>query len=105
MGTLVSFKPGSSWSDAPEADPLTAAIIRIACVLAGDWNLDWATVGVTHKWRLLSASVAAAFAFAEAIGERKPAPAKVLPQIEDAEEEEEEDSQSIVLRRRSTRRG
>ncbi|KAG8922110.1 hypothetical protein FRC02_012129 [Tulasnella sp. 418] len=70
FGTLISFRNKDLNQ---ESDPLTAAIIRVACALAGDWNLgDWTTtLRITKKWRLLSACVACAFALAEAVGERK----------------------------------
>ena len=71
VGSLISFKPDGEVQQGPDA--LTAAITRIACVIAGDWGLgDWRQhLGITQKWRLLGASVAGAFALAEAIGERK----------------------------------
>jgi len=67
IGGLVSFRSDHSWNT-PRYDPLTAAIIRTACVFAGDWGLNWTELGISPKWRILSASVATAFALAEAVG-------------------------------------
>ncbi|KAG8857848.1 hypothetical protein FRB96_005567 [Tulasnella sp. 330] len=87
IGGLVSFRPGQAWSG---QDPLTSAIVRIACVFAGDWGLDWSSdLGVSQKWRILSASLAGAFSLAEAIGERKAVPTAVEDQTMDTEEAEE----------------
>ncbi|KAF8589015.1 hypothetical protein K439DRAFT_1278805, partial [Ramaria rubella] len=59
-GTLVSF-------DFPprEIDPITVGIVRVACSVASRWGIADETLG--SRWRILSASVGAAFAFAEAI--------------------------------------
>lgn len=112
IGTLVSFRPathGAVKRDGEatevrqaggEADPLTAAIIRVACVFAGDWGLDWSTVGINKKWRVLGSSVAAAFALAEAVGERKAALLAAGVIEEEAEEEEETQERALTLRRR-----
>lgn len=114
IGTLVSFRPatrGAVTGDGEatevrqaggEADPLTAAIIRVACVFAGDWGLDWSTIGITKKWRVLGSSIAAAFALAEAVGERKAA-LLAAGVIEEEVEEEEPQERSLTLRRRAVK--
>ncbi|KAG9007466.1 hypothetical protein FRB94_001229 [Tulasnella sp. JGI-2019a] len=88
FGGLVSFKPGHAWS-ASGQDALTAAIVRLACVFAGDWGLDWSNeLGISQKWRILSASLAGAFSLAEAIGGRAPLPPVVdTPAVESETEE------------------
>ncbi|KAG8931982.1 hypothetical protein FRC01_000506 [Tulasnella sp. 417] len=115
IGTLVSFRPathGAVKGDGEatevrqaggEADPLTAAIIRVACVFAGDWGLDWKTIGINKKWRVLGSAVAAAFALAEAVGERKAALLAAGVIEEEAEEEEEPQERALTLRRRAVK--
>ncbi|KAG9019435.1 hypothetical protein FRB90_002258 [Tulasnella sp. 427] len=112
VGTLVSFRPatrGAVKGDGEateirqaggEADPLTAAIIRVACVFAGDWGLNWSTIGIDKKWRVLGSSVAAAFALAEAVGERKAA-LLAAGVIEEEVPEEEPQERALTLRKRA----
>ena len=65
-GALISFSIPPR-----EVDPVTIGIVRIACSVASHWGIPDDVLG--SRWRLLSASVGAAFAFAEALGERRKA--------------------------------
>ncbi|KAG2145497.1 uncharacterized protein EDB93DRAFT_1151357 [Suillus bovinus] len=75
FGLLVSFHPANSTSARiPRVialDPLSASIARLACHVAYPFRaLEASLQGVDvigQKWRLLTASVVVAFAFAEAI--------------------------------------
>ncbi|GJJ13583.1 hypothetical protein Clacol_007839 [Clathrus columnatus] len=61
FGMLVSFNTPDQ-----DLDPVTIAIVRVACAFAGNWYIDPTVLG--PRWRRLSACVHVAFAFAEAIG-------------------------------------
>lgn len=74
FGVLISFTPAAS--PTRDIDPVTIGIMRVACSVASDFGLGEQVLA--RKWRVLSACVGAAFAFAEAIGERKMASLKVL---------------------------
>ncbi|KAG8908837.1 hypothetical protein FRB99_003075 [Tulasnella sp. 403] len=106
IGVLVSFRAGEQWIQARQPDPLSAAIVRIACAIAGDWGINWSALGVTPKWRILGASVAGAFALAEAIGEKRAGFQAVEPADPDnhAEDEDETSYGKAVARRHSDRR-
>ncbi|KAF9471930.1 hypothetical protein BDN70DRAFT_887571 [Pholiota conissans] len=82
VGCLISFSPALPSTPAPTPapaapvaplDPLTAAIVRLAAQTAYPYTNIGARVGVVNldvlgsQWRVLSASVGLAFAFAEAI--------------------------------------
>ncbi|KAF8154062.1 Rft protein-domain-containing protein [Crassisporium funariophilum] len=85
LGSLISFNPASAPSQqrtesnvTPAAaiaplDPLTASIVRLAAQVGYPYATLGSTLGVIgldvlgSNWRVLSASVSAAFAFAEAI--------------------------------------
>ncbi|GJJ10863.1 hypothetical protein Clacol_005091, partial [Clathrus columnatus] len=61
FGMLVSFN-----SPDQDLDPVTIAIVRVACGFGGNWYIDPTVLG--PRWRRLSGCVHVAFAFAEAIG-------------------------------------
>ena len=63
-GALISFSIPPR-----EVDPVTIGIVRVACSVASHWGIADNVLG--SRWRILSASVGAAFAFAEAVGERR----------------------------------
>ncbi|KIJ25720.1 hypothetical protein M422DRAFT_38512 [Sphaerobolus stellatus SS14] len=95
FGALISFNnlasiPSVSAASSPDTyrpspardlDPVTIGIMRVAFTAASNWGV--ADDVLPWHWRLISASVSAAFAFAEAIGERKRA-ALVLGKEKDA---------------------
>ncbi|EJD43027.1 hypothetical protein AURDEDRAFT_114874 [Auricularia subglabra TFB-10046 SS5] len=60
FGALISFS-----TPRRKVDPLSAAIVRVACAVAGQWGVGEGVLAT--KWRILSASLAAAFALAETI--------------------------------------
>ncbi|KZV79849.1 hypothetical protein EXIGLDRAFT_734152, partial [Exidia glandulosa HHB12029] len=64
FGALISFS-----TPRRAVDPLSAAIVRVACAVAGGLGVGGQTaqVGVSWHWRVLAASVAAAFALSEAV--------------------------------------
>jgi hypothetical protein len=64
LGMLISFTEPRR-----EVNPLSAAIVRVACACAGSWTLDDNVLST--RWRVLSASMTLAFAFAEAVGENQ----------------------------------
>lgn len=61
FGMLISFNTPDQ-----DLDPVTIAIVRVACAFAGNWSIEPNVL--SPRWRQLSACVHAAFAFAEAIG-------------------------------------
>lgn len=63
-GALISFSVPER-----DIDPVTVGIIRVACSVASHWGITNDVLG--SRWRILSASVGAAFAFAEAVGQRR----------------------------------
>ncbi|KAF8510035.1 hypothetical protein JB92DRAFT_2831720 [Gautieria morchelliformis] len=63
-GALISFSVPPR-----EVDPVTIGIVRVACTVASRWGITDDILG--SQWRILSASVGAAFAFAEAVGQRR----------------------------------
>ncbi|KAH7100440.1 hypothetical protein BKA62DRAFT_245275 [Auriculariales sp. MPI-PUGE-AT-0066] len=60
FGALISFS-----TPRRKVDPLSAAIVRVALAVAGQWGLNEGILNT--KWRVLDASVAAAFALAESV--------------------------------------
>jgi hypothetical protein len=94
VGSVISFNPANNPSPAetPSAtliapfDPLTASIIRLAAQVGYPYNLiasrtDLVGLDVLgSNWRVLSASVGLAFAFAEAIADAPQSFAKTLIQ-------------------------
>ncbi|KAF8524908.1 hypothetical protein BU17DRAFT_42394 [Hysterangium stoloniferum] len=63
-GALISFNTSRG-----DIDPVTVGIMRVACSVAHKWGIQ--NDVLDSRWRILSASVGAAFAFAEAIGAKK----------------------------------
>jgi hypothetical protein len=63
-GALISFSIPPR-----DVDPVTVGIVRVACSVASHWGITNDVLG--SRWRVLSASIGAAFAFAEAVGERR----------------------------------
>jgi hypothetical protein len=94
VGSVISFNPANSPSPAetPSAtltvpfDPLTACIIRLAAQVGYPYNLIASRTELVGldvlgpNWRVLSASVGLAFAFAEAIAGAPQSFAKTLIQ-------------------------
>lgn len=92
IGRLISFNPAFSptnaysWASAPIAplDPLTASIVRLAAQIGYPYPsiaINSGIIGLDvlgSNWRVLSASVGLAFAFAETISA---APQKVVDKI------------------------
>lgn len=65
-GMFISFNTPQQ-----DFDPVTVAIVRVACAFASNWSIH--PTALSPLWRRLNASVHVAFAFAEAIGIRNTA--------------------------------
>lgn len=78
FGALISFS-----TPPREVDPVTIGIVRVACSVASHWGITDDVLG--SRWRILSASVGAAFAFAELVGDKRKAAlsSKIAPESQE----------------------
>ncbi|GJJ16228.1 hypothetical protein Clacol_010524 [Clathrus columnatus] len=61
-----STKVANALQGKKDLDPITIAIVKVACAFPGNWFINPTVLG--PRWCRLSVCVHVAFAFAEAIG-------------------------------------